>query len=54
MGSVAAGIILVVIGILLWVGVITLSHAFAIFLVIIGLGLALFYYAPAAYVRRVR
>jgi hypothetical protein len=52
MGSVILGIILAFVGILLWVGVLTLTHAMAIFLISTGIALILFYSVPHVYTRR--
>jgi hypothetical protein len=52
MGAPLAGLLFLVIGILLWVGVLSLSHAFAAFLIILGVALVLFGFVPAVYRRR--
>jgi hypothetical protein len=54
MVSVIAGILLVVLGVVLWLGAISTGHAFAVLLVVLGILLALYYAYPAGYARRVR
>jgi uncharacterized protein YqgC (DUF456 family) len=49
-----AGILLIIVGVLLWLTVISTGHALAIFLVVFGLGLVLYYAFPTGYARRVR
>jgi hypothetical protein len=50
--QVIAGIILCIIGVVLWLGDLSLNHAMAIFIVVIGVLLALTYVVPTTYYRR--
>lgn len=50
--AIIAGIILIIDGVLTWIGTITGTHSFAIFLVVIGVLLALTYVVPFSYYRR--
>lgn len=47
-----AGIIYIIVGILLWVGNISIDHALAIFIGIIGIGLLVWFAYPSAYAMR--
>lgn len=50
--AIIAGIILIIDGVLTWLGSITLAHSLAIFIVVIGLLIALSYVVPVNYYRR--
>lgn len=52
MVTVIAGIVLIICAILLWVGALSLAHALAIFIGIIGLAMILWYAVPNGYSRR--
>lgn len=50
--SIIAGIILIIDGVLTWIGTITMAHSVAVFLIVIGVLLALTYVVPFSYYRR--
>ena len=51
--AIIAGIIIILDGVLTWVGTITLTHGLAVFMIVIGLLIALTYVVPHSYyVRR--
>lgn len=50
--QIIAGIILIIAGVVTWLGNLSLAHAMAIFLVVIGVILALTYVVPTTYYRR--
>lgn len=51
--AVLLGLVLVVLGFLVWVGTVTLIHAVAITIVVAGLLLVLWWALPQGYARRV-
>jgi hypothetical protein len=52
MGSAIAGLVLVVVAVVVWLGHLTVDHALAILIGIIGVLLVLFGYLPGTYFRR--
>jgi hypothetical protein len=48
-GSIIAGLIFVVTGVLLWAGKLSLDQAFIIYLIVLGVALVLFGFRPAVY-----
>lgn len=52
MASIIIGIILVIIGILTWTGTMTVAHALAAFIGLMGVLILLYGVAPVAYIRR--
>jgi hypothetical protein len=53
MVAVLLGLVLVILGVLVWVGTVTLIHAVAITIVVAGLLLVLWWAVPQFYARRV-
>ena len=49
MVAVIAGLVLALVAVLLWVGVVTIAHALAIFMGVVGVALILWYAAPLGY-----
>lgn len=52
MVAVLIGIVLVIIAVLLWLGTITVAHALAIFIGLIGVTLVLYWALPGGWGRR--
>jgi len=52
MASIIAGIILIIVAVFLWAGTLTLVHAAAITIGVVGVLILLFGAVPVAYIRR--
>ncbi len=52
MVAVLIGIVLVIVAVLLWLGTITVAHALAIFIGLIGVALVLYWGLPGGWGRR--
>jgi len=50
--QIIAGIILIIAGVVTWLGDLSLPHAMAVFLITVGILLALSYVVPTTYYRR--
>lgn len=50
--AIIAGILLIIDGVITWLGTITLAHSLAIFLIVVGILIALTYVVPVSYYRR--
>jgi hypothetical protein len=52
MVSIIVGVVLVIVGIVTWVGTMSVAHALAIFIGLMGILILVYGVAPVAYIRR--